>query len=58
MSPQALITDNLLMMRQFVNESVSINYCLCFILVSCTLMYFLLVKRYVYTFLLKKKFDP
>jgi len=36
-------------------ESGSINYCLCTILASCTVMYSFMVKRYVYTSLAKKR---
>jgi len=34
-------------MIKFVDESGSISYCLCAVLVSCTVMYSVLVKRYV-----------
>jgi len=40
-------------MIKFVNESGSINYCLCAPLVSCTIMYCFLGKGYAYTFLVK-----
>ena len=39
-------------------ESGSINYCLCTVLVSCTVMHSFLVKRYVYTSLVKKDIQP
>jgi len=36
-------------MMKFGDESRSINYCFCTVLVSCTVMYSILVIRYVYT---------
>jgi len=41
-------------MIKFVDEFGSINYCLCTVLVSFTVMYSFLVKIYVYAFLVKK----
>jgi len=43
-------------MIKFVDESGSSNYCFCTVLVSCTVMYSLLVKRYAYAFLAKKRY--
>jgi len=51
------ITDNLLMMRQFVGVSVSINYYLYTGLVRCTVMHSFLVTRYVYALMVKKMFS-
>jgi len=41
-------------MMQFVDESGSSNYCFCIALVSCTVMYPFMIKRYAYTFLVNK----
>jgi len=41
-------------MIKFVDESGTINYCLCTALVRFTVMHSFLVKSYVYTFLVKK----
>jgi len=41
-------------MIKFDDESGSINYSLCTVLVSCTVMHSFLVKKYVYTLLVKK----
>jgi len=41
-------------MIKFVDVSGNINYCLYAVFVSFTVMYFFLVKRYVYTSLVKK----
>jgi len=44
-------------MIKFVDESRGSNHCLCTVLVSCTVMYSFVVKRYAYTFLVKKIFE-
>jgi len=41
-------------MIKFVDESGSSNYCFCIVLVSCIVMCSFMVKRYAYTFLLKR----
>jgi len=43
-------------MIKFVDESGSINYCLCIVLVSGTITYSFMVKRYVYIFLVKTSY--
>jgi len=40
-------------MIKFVDESGCINYCLCTVFVSCTVMYFIL-KKYTYVLFGKK----
>ena len=42
-------------MIKFVDESGSINYCFCTVLVSCAVLYSFMVKLYAYTFLVNKK---
>jgi len=45
-------------MIKLLDEFGNINYCLCAVIVSCRVIYFILVKRYVYTFWYKKYVAP
>jgi len=45
-------------MIKFVDESISVNYCFCSVLVSCALIYSLVVMKYVYMFLVNKMCSP